>query len=88
MLLSVSWPRVSLYVGPAPNMPDRHMMATRLNTAEPRMVPSPVESRVVNVATSDVANSGAEEPAAINVAPATASDRSSWSQMTSKLSQK
>jgi hypothetical protein len=42
----------------------------------------------VNVATSDVANSGAEEPAAINVAPATASDRSSWSQMTSKLSQK
>ena len=62
------------------------MMMRMLNTAEPTMVEMP-SSLVALLETSDIVelkSSGAEEPAAMNVAPATSSDRFSFSQITSR----
>ena len=46
------------------------------------MVPTPMSVCTATPAT-DVKSSGAEDPAAMNVAPATSSDRLSFSEMTS-----
>lgn len=42
-----------------------------LKTADPRMVPVPISSFDMNTPITDVNNSGAEVPIAMNVAPAT-----------------
>lgn len=59
------------------------MMIRILNTAEPTMVPTPTSLPKVTPRM-DVNSSGAEDPAAMNVAPATSSDNSSFSEMTSR----
>ena len=51
--------------------------------AHPTMVPTPTSLPTATPAT-EVNSSGADEPAAIKVAPATSSDRSSFSEMASK----
>lgn len=48
----------------------------------PTIVPTPTSLSAVTPAT-DVNNSGAEDPAAIKVAPATSSERSSFSEIAS-----
>ena len=57
-------------------------MMLMLNTAEPTMVPTPTSLSKATPAM-EVNSSGAEEPAAMNVAPATSSERFNSSEMTS-----
>ena len=58
------------------------MIMTMLNTAEPRIVPTPAELSVLITVSSDVDSSGALPPAAISVAPATSLLKCSSSAMT------
>ena len=60
------------------------MMTRRLNTADPTIVPMPMLDLNTNVSMKDVISSGADEPAAMNVAPATSSLRFSRLQITSR----
>lgn len=53
-----------------------------LNTADPTIVPTPTSLLKVTPRM-EVNSSGAEDPAAMNVAPATSSDRLSFSEITS-----
>lgn len=46
-----------------------------LNTAEPTMVPVPTSPLAMNTPRMAVNSSGADDPAAINVAPATSCDK-------------
>jgi len=62
---------------------DTAMITKMLNTAEPTMVPMPTLFSLQKVSTTDVNSSGADEPAAMNVAPATSSERFSRSEMSS-----
>ena len=62
---------------------DMATMINMLNIALPTMVPTPTSLFTPTPAT-DVNSSGAEEPAAMNVALATSSDRSNLSEMASK----
>ena len=66
-----------------------HMPMTNstLKTAEPTMVPKPT-AEPVKVPTNEVASSGIEPPAAMKVAPATSSERLSFSQMISSVGTK
>ena len=58
------------------------MMIRILNTADPTMVPTPTS--VSNATpTTEVNSSGADDPAAMKVAPATSSERWSFSEMAS-----
>ena len=59
------------------------MMQQRLKTAEPTMVPMPTSFFTANTPMSDVNSSGADEPAAMKVAPATSGDRLSCSEISS-----
>ena len=59
---------------------DKATITNKLNTADPTMVPTPTSDPRVAPA-SEVNSSGADEPAAMNVAPATSSDRSSFSEI-------
>ena len=55
------------------------MTKRMLKTADPTMVPIPTELLAMKTPKREVNNSGAEPPAAMNVAPATSSDRASFS---------
>ena len=60
------------------------MIMSTLKTAEPTMVPMPISLQVCVLSRdmSEEKSSGAEDPAAMKVAPATSSDRCSLSEMT------
>ena len=59
------------------------MMQHRLKTAEPTIVPMPTSFCTANTPISDVKSSGADEPAAMNVAPATSGESLSSSMISS-----
>ena len=54
---------------------DPPMMQQRLKTAEPTMVPTPTSFLTAKTPINDVKSSGADEPAAMKVAPATSGER-------------
>ena len=61
-------------------------MTKRLNTADPTIVPTPTSDSFV-AAANEVKSSGAEDPAAIKVAPATSSERFNFYSKVFKLIQ-
>ena len=63
-------------------------MTSRLNIAEPTIVPRPTPDELANASLSDVKSSGADEPAARNVAPATSPESSSASEISSSAGEK
>lgn len=63
-------------------------MTMMLNTALPTIVPSPSVPPVTRMVTTAVNSSGADEPAAMKVAPATSSESDSASLIASRDSQK
>ena len=63
-------------------------MIIMLKMALPAMVPKPSLPPVMRTVTKDVKSSGADEPAAIKVAPATSSESPSAADIFSRLSQK
>mmetsp|Transcript_43446 Transcript_43446/g.81153 ORF Transcript_43446/g.81153 Transcript_43446/m.81153 type:complete len:277 (+) Transcript_43446:433-1263(+) len=64
------------------------MTKSTLNTAEPMIVPVPMSLSVIMAPIRDVKNSGAEPPAAMNVAPATSGESSRTSEITSSAGTK
>ena len=64
------------------------MTKRTLKTAEPTIVPTPCSPGAMKMVTSEVKSSGADEPAAMNVAPATSSESSSFSEIFSSDEQK
>ena len=64
------------------------MTKSTLKTADPTMVPKPMSDRDTNWPMNDVASSGADPPAAMNVAPATSSSISHFSTMQSSAGPK
>ena len=64
------------------------MMTQILKTAEPTIVPTPCSPGSTKMVMSAVKSSGADEPAAMNVAPATSSERLSAAEICSSDSQK
>ena len=63
------------------------MMTNMLNTAEPTMVPTPT-SLSTDTPARDVKSSGADDPAAMNVAPATSSESLSAAEISSSTGTK
>ena len=60
------------------------MTKRMLKTAEPTMVPMPTSENEMKTPMTEVNSSGAEPPAAMNVAPATSSEQPIDSMMTSR----
>ena len=61
------------------NMAQHPMTKRMLKTADPTMVPMPTSLLAMKTPKREVKSSGADPPAAMNVAPATSSDSDSFS---------
>merc|ERR1719193_2466721 len=64
---------------PLANMAQHPMTKRMLKTADPTMVPMPTSLLAMKTPKREVKSSGADPPAAMNVAPATSSDSDSFS---------